>query len=230
MQTNATIQPYGDSALLVQWPAKVSRKSNHQVHLLAKLTKPLNGIDRCIPAYHSLLVQFQPSKTSYKKLAKKLNQLLGSFKSNKYQYLGKVHHIPVCYHPTLGLDLQFVLKHTGLSSKAFIRRYTNKCYHVFMMGFLPGFAYLGKVDKALECPRKPRPRLSVPSGAVGLASWQTGVYPTASPGGWQLIGQTPTVLFDKHTQTSLLQAGDTVRFYEISLKDYQQQIKGQAAR
>ena len=127
--------------------------------------------------------------------------------------------IPVCYGGKFGPDLEEVANHAGLSAEEVILRHTAPDYHVYMLGFRPGFPYLGGLDPAIACPRRATPRQTVEQGSVGIAGAQTGVYPEPSPGGWNLIGRTPLKLFDEKA-LSLIHPGDTVRFERIDETEY----------
>jgi len=129
--------------------------------------------------------------------------------------------VPVCYDLSLGLDLKELAALHHLSIETFIEIHTQKTYRVYMIGFLPGFAYMGTVDKKIVSPRRASPRTQVPAGSVGIAGAQTGIYPFTSPGGWQIIGQTPIPLFDTHkTAPSYFEPGDEVRFQPISVEEF----------
>ena len=129
--------------------------------------------------------------------------------------------IPVCYSEKYGLDLQDISKATNLPIKEIIKLHTAKKYRVYMIGFLPGFAYMGEVDEQIAMPRKKQPRIDVDAGSVGIAGMQTGIYPLDSPGGWQIIGKTPVKLFDKEKDDPvLLQPGDEIEFYSITEDEF----------
>lgn len=129
--------------------------------------------------------------------------------------------VPVCYHPTLAPDLMPLIETLQLSIEAFIALHANTSYRVYMIGFIPGFAYMGTVNEKIISPRKQNPRTIVPAGSVGIAGAQTGIYPFASPGGWQLIGRTPIQIFDANKkQTSFFMPGDTVCFEPIALEQF----------
>ena len=129
--------------------------------------------------------------------------------------------IPICYHLSLAPDLKTLAAEKSLSVEEVIQLHSDKTYRVYMIGFLPGFAYMGKVDARIALPRKSTPRILVPAGSVGIAGEQTGIYPLDSPGGWNIIGQTPLKLFDPEKDDSvLLRAGDEVKFTPVSLKEF----------
>jgi inhibitor of KinA len=130
--------------------------------------------------------------------------------------------VPVCYESPHAPDLATAAELKGLSTEAFIRIHSSVSYRVYMLGFLPGFAYMGEVDESIVLPRKDTPRTVVPKGSVGIAGKQTGIYPTGSPGGWQLIGRTPIRLFDPEAANpAFFQPGDIVRFYSITADEFE---------
>jgi inhibitor of KinA len=130
--------------------------------------------------------------------------------------------IPVCYHPSFALDMEIISGSTQLSTKEIIRLHTDVEYTVYMIGFLPGFPYMGFVDDRIAFGRKSTPRAMVPAGSVGIAGKQTGIYPLDSPGGWQIIGRTPLTLFEPRRDPPVaLEPGGTVRFFEVSLAEFE---------
>ena len=129
--------------------------------------------------------------------------------------------IPVCYQAPYALDLEALSKEKGVSKEEIIKLHTNQTYKVYMLGFLPGFVFMGKVVPELECNRKVTPRLRVPASSIGIAGFQTGIYPMISPGGWQILGRTPLKIFDPQKENPFLfQAGDEVNFYAITSEEY----------
>jgi KipI family sensor histidine kinase inhibitor len=131
-------------------------------------------------------------------------------------------YIPVCYDGPFSPDMETVSAHTGLSSQEIVRRHAGPAYRIYMLGFLPGFPYLGGLDPALETPRLATPRVKIPAGAVGIGGAQTGIYPLESPGGWQLIGQTPVRPYDPRRENPFLyRPGDYIVFYPVSSGEYQ---------
>ena len=129
--------------------------------------------------------------------------------------------LPICYDASLGLDIEYVMEQQKLSWQEIVNLHTQTTYHVFMLGFIPGFAFMGKVNHYLEIARKPEPRLKVPKGSVGLAGLQTGIYPDDVPGGWQIIGRTPIPLFQPNNEEPFLfKAGDEVQFYSIDVDTF----------
>jgi inhibitor of KinA len=130
--------------------------------------------------------------------------------------------VPVCYDEEFGKDLQLVSNATGISHQEIVNIHTSKEYYVFMIGFVPGFAYMGEVDERIQLPRKEKPELVV-AGSVGIASGQTGIYPLESPGGWHIIGRTPLKLFDKDAESPVLfSPGQRIQFQPITRKEFEQ--------
>lgn len=154
----------------------------------------LSGVTEMIPAYASLLIKYDPFLTDYAALADRLRELERHISSSAAQE-GRIVDIPVCYGGKYGEDLPFVARHAGLSEKDVIALHAGRTYRIYMLGFLPGFPYLGGLDSRLFTPRLDTPRTSIPAGSVGIGGQQTGIYPMESPGGWQLIGRTPLTLF-----------------------------------
>ena len=217
--------PYGDSAMLINFEQKIDAAINQKVMSLhhALQVSGIDGITFLIPAYCSITIGFDKQTTSFEML----KNTIGSFASEEVNHLSstssRLVHIPVCYESPFKLDMLDVMEHTQLSRKTIISLHTSITLRVYMLGFVAGFAYMGKLPKVLQCPRKAEPRLKVPKGAVGLAGLQTGIYPVEAPGGWQVIGQTPLKMFD-HDQPSpsLLQPGDQVQFKAIDKHEYQE--------
>lgn len=195
-------------------------------------SSPLPGVIDIIPAFHSVTIvldvfqlrgkQTQPYSTDYilQQVILRVSHLLVPT-----TFAGRQIRIPVCYDISLAPDLLTLSAQLSLSPDELISLHYSKQYTVYMLGFLPGFAYMGIVDARIASPRHTRPRSRVPAGSVAIAAQQTGIYPSDSPGGWQLIGRTPLQMFDPTAEMpSFLQPGDEVTFYPISLNEYQQLI------
>ncbi|MEL6867250.1 MAG: 5-oxoprolinase subunit PxpB [Bacteroidota bacterium] len=213
--------PFGDRALVLNFEQRISPAIHQQVsHWLQKIEQAnLVGIQYCLPAYCSITIVYDPLLTHFEKLSQAIQNLEAptSAKENK----GISWRIPVCYEADFAPDLDNLNRQTGLSTAEIIRYHTTPIYDIYMMGFLPGFAYMGILPPALYCKRKAQPRLEVPAGAVALAAQQTGIYPSKGPGGWQWIGQTPVSLLLSHSDRPFLfQAGDRVQFHPISKREY----------
>lgn len=210
-----TISPVGDSALLIELGNSIDLALNQRVHALARQLQAaqLPGICAIVPAYANLLVHYDPLLLDYEQVEHWALAMIEQPTAQLGAAVTRCIEIPVHYGGEAGPDLAHVAAHCGLSEAEVIARHSNAIYQVYMMGFTPGFAYLGGLDPTLATPRLATPRVRVPAGAVGIAGNQTGIYPVASPGGWQLIGQTPLHLFDPQADPpTLLAPGDEVRF------------------
>ncbi|MFC3846993.1 5-oxoprolinase subunit PxpB [Helicobacter baculiformis] len=215
-------RPCGESALLLEFGAQINPQLNAQVRHAERVLKQkaLKGVLEIVSAYASLLILYDPLLLSYAQLVQVVENMEldtpNALKEPRYLV-----EIPTCYHPSLGLDLDSVSQHTHLPLEEIIQRHSAPDYLVYMLGFLPGFAYLGGLDPSLAVPRLAQPRAQVSPGSVGIAHTQTGIYPLSSPGGWQIIAKTPLKLYDPSKNPPvLLQAGDFVRYKPISLEEY----------
>lgn len=215
MESSFQILPHGDRAVSIIFPPEISPQVNHQVlSLCAALDKStLPGIVTCVPAYHTLLVEYNPLLLTYDELSAHI-RFLSSVRLT--ENTGRTVSIPVCYGGELGPDLERVAAHNHLTAEEVISRHSQKDYRVYMLGFRPGFPYLGGLDPQISTPRLATPRSRIEAGSVGIAGQQTGIYPEASPGGWNIIGRTPLILFNEKSATTLLHPGDTLRFVPIN--------------
>ena len=214
------ILPYGDSALLINFEQIVDESVNQQVIALHNQLKDWTEVTFTIPAYCSLTVGFDKSQTDLTTLREKITGV--QLDLTETEKTKRIVSIPVSYGGELGPDLEDVSSLTGLSLEEIIAQHTGQPYRVFMLGFVAGFPYLGKLPEVIQCPRRETPRKEVPEGSVGLAGFQTGIYPTTAPGGWQLIGRTPVKCFDPGKDNpSLLQPGDWVQFRAINEVEYE---------
>lgn len=217
----------GDTSINVVFENVVSEKISNQVLSIAKLVERqhINGLVDIIPAYREVTFVFDPlviDIASFKHfLEKQLNKMDGEIVDKN----GRHYDIPVLYNDEVGLDLLEVAKYHGLSIAEVIHLHTAQAYRIYMLGFLPGFAYLGGLDAKLHTPRKNTPRLRIPAGSIAIGGEQTGYYPVDSPGGWQIIGQTPLVMFDSNRPEIKLHAGDRMKFYAIDKLEFQK-LKG----
>jgi len=223
------IRYLSESAVLLSWDAGIDLEINRLVHQTdTRIRKrPFEGFIDTVPAYDSLAVFFDPVVISKNHPgvipSEAVKNLLNPFiEIRNYQGIESPPpplRIPVLYN---GPDLQALAKMKGISTEELVEMHTGCDYDVFMLGFLPGFAYLGMVDERIAAPRLPVPRQRVPAGSVGIAGQQTGIYPIDSPGGWQLIGVTPLKMFDAgRTIPFLLKPGNRVRFYSIDKSEFQ---------
>lgn len=211
--------PVGDSGVLAVCGSEISEQVNAQVMALdaAVQAAQLPGVVETVPTYAALLVTLDPLQTDADTLIPALRRLWDALPPVSSTAAGRLVEVPVCYGGDYGPDLAFVAQHAGLTEQQVIDIHCGRDYRIFMLGFLPGFPYLGGMDERIVCPRLQTPRTKIPAGAVGIGGKQTGIYPLASPGGWQLIGRTPLRLFDPAGGGKLpYAAGDRIRFVPIS--------------
>jgi len=209
------IQPCGDAMLLVELEPAIDPVINERAILLAAgiRARQARGVRDIAPGYSTLGIHFDPLQTDLAALEQAIASEFAALAALDEVAARDPIEIPVDYGGAHGPDLDAVAAHAGCSVAEVITRHSERLYRVYMLGFVPGFAYMGRVDPSIAAPRHRVPRERVPAGSVGIAGLQTGVYPVESPGGWQLIGRTPTVMFDAdRAQPSLLKAGDLVRF------------------
>jgi KipI family sensor histidine kinase inhibitor len=212
------IKPAGDTALMVTLGSEISPETNARVAGLARLLEqePIAGVKETVSAYAALLVLYDPAVIAYDVLAGKLNALEPRIKGKGAGGTRRIFVFPVCYGGGYGEDIGFVAEHAGISTDELIQRHTSPDYLIYMLGFLPGFVYLGGLDPLLAAPRMTTPRVKIPAGSVGIAGTQTGMYPLDSPGGWRLIGATPVRLYDPAREPAILyHAGDYIRFEAV---------------
>ncbi|ANQ50201.1 5-oxoprolinase subunit PxpB [Flammeovirga sp. MY04] len=215
------IKQFGERALIIQFENIISEKVHQKVKAYYQYlsNRHLEGITSLIPAYTSITIQFDDDLINFFSLSEIIQSIDIHQKEN--QPLQRIVEIPVCYDASLGLDLEVVSQQLDISIDEIIELHTSNLYTVYMLGFSPGFMYLGGLDSRLFIPRKSTPRLKIPTGAVGLADQQTGIYPQATPGGWQIIGQTPLSIFEVN-QPPKVKMGDKVKFEAIDLSTFQQ--------
>ena len=236
-ENKVIFQLAGDSAVNVVFGDVINPEINNRVQKFYRFleTHPPRGYVECVPAYCSALVCYSQAFTNYKRIVRELrraadcvtNGTWGADAENDYNDAGAenttagVYIIPVCYGGIYGEDFPDVCAHTGLAPDEVIRRHSGVDYLIYMLGFLPGFAYLGGLDPSLATPRLPTPRVKIPAGSVGIGGAQTGAYPVESPGGWRLIGRTHIMLYDPRRIPPIpYRAGDRIRFKPIDENEY----------
>jgi len=228
MENESRIRAAGDQALLVEFGAEICPRVNRQVHEFARRASAhrISGIGEMVSSYCSVLVYFDPLHLSFSQTASWVKEFLNP-KPLETDSPSRVKKIPVLYGGESGPDISFVANHNQITVEEVIRSHTGKTYLVYVVGFSPGFAAMGSVSLKIQSPRLASPRTKVPAGTVGIGGRQTGIYAVESPGGWQLIGRTPLILFDLHKDPpSFFQAGDYARFYAIDEKEFLKISKG----
>ena len=216
------ISTAGDSALLIEFGQEISPEINARITAFVHLLKAqhIEGVQDLIPAFTSLLINYDPRVVNYKSLTKRLQKLL-KLDVNVEASASRVFEIPVCYGGEYGPDIENIAKNAGLSEEEVIKIHSSKDYLIYMLGFLPGFSYLGGLDERIHTPRLANPRIKIPAGSVGIGGSQTGIYPLDSPGGWQLLGLTPVKTYDPERENPILfEAGDYIRFVPVSEEEY----------
>lgn len=215
--------PLGDSAVVMQFGDVISKTINLQVRAVAAWLDEytFEGFVEYVPAFTSITIYYEPWLLNYREMILLLQEMAGNIADTEMQEQSEVLTIPVHYGGAMGPDLEYVANYHHIGIDEVIAIHTQPEYLVYMMGFAPGFPYLGGMDERIATPRKESPRSKIPKGAVGIAGSQTGIYPMETPGGWQLIGQTPLELFDAgKEEPALLKAGDRIRFTPISEKEF----------
>lgn len=218
-----SFSPLGDQAIILEIGNEINEETHHRVRAVTALleTDPPQWMSEFIPAFTTVSIVYSPLQVSYEEAKMELAALLKKASEITLPPPRTI-EIPVCYGGDHGPDLEYVARHNGLSAEEVIAIHTGASYTVHMIGFAPGFPYLGGMSEKIAAPRKVSPRVTIPERSVGIAGNQTGVYPISTPGGWQLIGRTPTRLFlPDHEIPSLLSAGDTVVFRQITADEYQ---------
>lgn len=212
----------GDSAINLEFGNVISEKTNGIIRAAAQTLEadPIDGVIELVPTFCSLMVVYNPCVIGYDELT---NQVRGKLRG-LVATTGGIHRvvkIPVCYGGDFGPDLSDVAEHAGMSADEVIAIHSGHDYLIDMLGFLPGFAYLGGLDERLHTPRLATPRTRIEPGAVGIGGAQTGIYPLASPGGWRIIGRTPVRPYDPDRESPILYAaGDYLRFVPITAQEF----------
>ncbi len=213
----------GEQGLVAEFGTSIDPEINRRVHSTGALIRAagIPGIREVVPTYRSLLIYFDPLTISRRQLIENVRSLVAGAESGQASTFARVIEIPVAYGGEYGPDLEFVAGHTGLSPDEVVAIHTSVPYLVYMLGFTPGFPYLGGMSERIAAPRLEQPRTVIPGGSVGIAGTQTGIYPVASPGGWRIIGRTPVRLFDPGAADPFLfAAGDYLQFTAVSVADY----------
>lgn len=218
-----TISPVGDRAISIDFGQVIDPKINRHIRQTIERIKELQleGIIELVPTYCALLVEYDAMRYSYSEICNIIEPTLDEGMTDTTNELVTVVEVPTVYGGEFGPDLSFVASHNHLSEAEVISIHSGTDYLVYMLGFIPGFTYLGGMDPRIATPRLSSPRTLIPAGSVGIAGEQTGTYPSDSPGGWQIIGRTPVTMYDmSKAQAALLNAGDYVRYVPIDESEF----------
>lgn len=226
------VLPTGDRALTVEFGNEIDELINARMMGFIKILAEarIKGVEEFVPSFRAVLIHYNPSILSYAQMVKHIERALEKpfqIESRKK----RVVHIPVCYDPECGPDINFVAEHAGLSVEEVIKIHSSKPYLIYMLGFQPGFPYLGGLDERIHTPRLENPRQRLEAGSVGIGGKQTGLYPMESPGGWQIIGLTPVMCYNASKAEPIpYRAGDYIQFEPITKEEYdrlkQEDIEG----
>ena len=222
MNSHYRIVPAGESVLIVEFEERIDPVVNATTIACAESIQAaaVAGVRDVVPTYRSVAVYFDPLRTDTDALLERITHEAETAGPGALVAREPL-RIPVCYGGDLGPDLPQVAAFARMTADEVVQRHAGATYRVFMLGFVPGFAYLGMVDPEIAMPRRATPRVRVPIGSVGIAGVQTGIYPAETPGGWQLIGQTPLRPFDsRRDDPFLMKAGDAVQFYAIERAEF----------
>ena len=222
MDYELSYKVFGEHAILVEWPKKITEsilgdvlKYKEQIKMLDK-----TNIHEVRSAYQSLLIVYNTA-ISFENEIEILKHIYNS-ESKQTIKISNTWRIPVCYDDAFGLDLKTISESNNISKANIVKRHSEVTYTVYFIGFLPGFLYLGGLNETLTMPRKLTPRPRVEKGSVAIGGNQTGIYPSESPGGWHIIGKTPIDFFNPNTETPCFaQSGDSIKFYPITFQEFE---------
>ena len=219
--TMARLMASGDTALVVEFGDSIDREINARVLALADRIEAaaIPGVVEQVPTFRSLMVHYDPEVLLYDELSARVQAMLPGLSAKPHAK--RLWLLPTCYGGDLGPDLDDVARATGLTTAEVVQLHAADTYHVYVVGFLPGWPYMGDLNEKLALPRRESPRVKVPMGSVCIAQRLSGIYPLESPGGWHLLGRTPVRMFDKRRrQAVLLAPGDTVRHEPVSRAEF----------
>ena len=218
--TGPRFLPAGDAALVVEFGDTIDRAVSDRVLALATVVRDIDGVLETVPTFRSLLVQYDPLRTRAATLETTIRGMLRG--ATAAAHGAKRWRLPACYEPALAPDIADVAERSGLSVEDVAALHASTPFHVYLVGFAPGFAYMGDLPERLAFPRRTSPRVKVPAGSVAIAQRLTGVYPHESPGGWHLIAACPVRFFNPETdRPSLLAPGDEVLFEPVARDEYE---------
>lgn len=213
----------GDTAMVVEFGDGIDRALSDRVLRLGARVRAarLRGVVETVPTFRSLMVHYDPLSTDHGSLQRELGALLEDDDASTGE--ARLWRIPACYEAAYAPDLEEVAQRTGLTAAEVIRLHSGTLFHIYMIGFVPGYPYMGDLPPALVLPRRADPRVRVPPGSIAIASSMTAIYPLESPGGWHLIGTTPIRLFDaSQPRPALFSPGDKVRFEPVDAPQFEE--------
>jgi len=219
---NIKILTAGDASLLVEFGKEINPEINRKIAATVQLMREqhIEGVVDVIPSFCALLINYDPRVIGYEEIKDRIRNLL-KVEIKAGDERKKVFEIPVCYGGEFGPDIVTIAEHAGLTEEEVIEIHSSRDYLIYMLGFLPGFCYLGGLDERIFTPRLASPRLKIDAGSVGIGGSQTGIYPLDSPGGWQLMGKTPVKTYDPDREVPILvEAGDYIRFVPIDEEEF----------
>lgn len=220
MPYKLTYRQFSERSLLIQWPSKINEAILKDINQFKSAIELSFKDIHTVASYCELLLEFNHPIDGYNELIKRLSLIYSTKKQS--DYTPNLVRIPVCYDAAFGIDQEQLCAHLTITKDELIKLHTKSIYTVYSIGFLPGFMYLGGLNKRLYHPRLKHPREKVPKGSVGIAGMQTGIYPQQSPGGWQLIGRSPLELFQINKQPpTVVKVGDKIQFYAISMSEFE---------
>jgi inhibitor of KinA len=218
---NVRFLPAGDTAVIVEFGDSIDRHLSDRVLRLSALVRAANlpGVVETVPTFRSLMVHYEPLAADSASLIAAIENLLDSSRGEAKPV--KLWRIPACYATSHAPDLAEVAQRAGLSAAEVVRLHSGTRFHIYMLGFVPGYPYMGDLPGPLVLPRRVDPRIRVPAGSIAIAPHMTAIYPLESPGGWHLIGSTPIRLFDlRWPRPALLSPGDAVQFEPVSVREF----------
>lgn len=219
---NIKILTAGDASILVEFGKEINPEINRKIAATVQLMREqhIEGVVDVIPSFCALLINYDPRVIGYEEIKGRIRDLLKvEIKAGAERK--KIFEIPVCYGGDFGPDIQTIAEHAGLTEAEVIDIHSSRDYLIYMLGFLPGFCYLGGLDERIFTPRLASPRIKIDAGSVGIGGSQTGIYPLDSPGGWQLMGKTPVKTYDPDREIPILvEAGDYIRFVPIDEEEF----------